>query len=82
MDFKAATDRLMGAGLNAQDIAGGLGLAPQTVRAMRLDPSSSSYRSPPEGWREALGALARERGGLLLDFAKELEGTDGHSVGT
>jgi hypothetical protein len=73
MDFKEATGRLMDAGLTAGDLAEALGLAPQTVRAMRLDPSSSSYRNPPEGWRKAFGKLARERGGRLLELAREFE---------
>ena len=72
MDFKEATDRLMDAGCTARDLAGALGLAPQTVRAMRLDPSSSAHRSPPKGWNEALEKLARAKGEELRELADAL----------
>ena len=73
MDFKEATDRLMEAGLTAHDVAGALGLATQTVRAMRLDPSSSAHRTAPGGWRKALAKLAQERGEELRELAETLE---------
>lgn len=77
MDFKTATDRLMEAGVSAGEIADALGLAAQTVRAMRLDPSSPSYRRAQPGWRKELAPLARSKGRELGDkleaLARELE---------
>lgn len=55
-------------------IAEALGVAPSTVRASRLDPSSPNYRKPPDGWRKKLSKAARRRGGELASFAEELEG--------
>lgn len=77
MDFKQATDRLMKAGLTTEDIAEGMGLAKQTVRAMRLDPSSDSYRVAPADWRRRLVALARGRGEELQGIARELSEEEG-----
>lgn len=77
MDFKQATDRLMAEGFTADDLARALGLATQTVRAMRLDPSTASHRTPPADWPEKLAKLAAERGGGLQEFAKQLRRTGG-----
>lgn len=73
MDFIKATDRLMQAGVGLGEIAAALGVAYGSVKAARLDPSSSSYRSPPAGWPEALAALARQRGEELLELSREIE---------
>ena len=55
-------------------IAEALGVAPSTVRASRLDPSSPNYRKPPDGWREKLSKVANARVGSLGKLAEELEG--------
>ena len=73
MDFKTATDRLMELGVPAREIAEALGLQPNTVRAMRLDPESGHHRTPPPNWQPELKKLAAARGGRLVKLAKELE---------
>lgn len=75
MTFSEATDRLMAAGVTLQEIAEALGVAHQTARVMRLDPSSDSHRRPPEDWRPRLARLANERGAALQDLAEDLGGT-------
>ena len=74
MTFKTATDRLMELGVTGREIAEALGLKPNTVRTMRLDPASRSYRKPSEDWRPKLADLAKRRGGDIGELAKELEG--------
>ena len=73
MDFKAATD-LLGRVVTQQEIADAAGVSHAAVRQARLDPSSSSYRRPPDGWQAAIAKLARERAAELLELAGELEG--------
>jgi hypothetical protein len=73
MDFKAATDRLSAAKITADDIAEAFGVVRNTIARARLDPSSSAYRSPPEGWRPVLARLARERMQQLAALAEEME---------
>ena len=46
----------------------------QTVRQARLDPSSTGYRRPPEGWEPVIAKLSRERAADLVKLAEELEG--------
>jgi len=72
MDFKEATDALMEAGVTLAEVAEALGVVHGTVRQARLDPSASSYRKPPPGWRPRLADLARERGGRLLGLADKI----------
>lgn len=74
MDFKTATDRLMDLGVPTREIADALGLKPNTVRAMRLNPSSDGHRSAPAGWERAAAKLARGRSKELDALAEELEG--------
>ena len=81
MDFQEATDKLMARGASLADIAEALGIAYTTVRAARLDPSSSSYRPPPEGWPEKLAAFARSRGGELVKLAEQLRRAAGGQLG-
>lgn len=73
MTFKDATDRLFTLGINAADLAERIGVRPNTVRVARLEPDTASYRRPPDGWRAAAAALARERGEALLRLADDLE---------
>lgn len=72
MDFKTATDRLTDR-VTADDIAKAFKVARNTIARARLDPASSAYRSPPEGWRKVLSHLARERSRELKALASELE---------
>lgn len=72
MDFKTATDRLTQR-VTADEIARAFGVARNTIARARLDPASSAYRSPPEGWQKVLARLARERGEELHDLAAKLE---------
>ena len=76
MDFKTATDRLSAAKITADDIADAFGVVRNTIARARLDPSSSAYRSPPEGWPPLVARLARERAGELTRLAEELERAD------
>ncbi len=70
MTFKKATDIL---GASAAALGEVFRLQPQTVRQMRLDPESPSYRTPPENWRAMVASLARERARELERLADELE---------
>ncbi len=74
MDFKAASGRSTETCITLSDIATVCGVADNTIRRARLDPSSSSYRRPPDGWGPAIAKLARERAGELVKLAEELEG--------
>lgn len=76
MDFKKATDRVQQLGVTQAEIGAVLGVAAATVRAARLDPSSSSYRRPPDGWETPIAKLARERAAKLLNLAAQLEGDE------
>ena len=73
MNFNEASDRLAAAKI-LKDIAGEAGVSLGLVRQARLDPATSSYRSPPPGWEQAIAKLARERAGELVTLAEELEG--------
>jgi hypothetical protein len=73
MDFKDATDRLT-AGLSHADIAEAAGVSVQSIRQARVEPGSPSYRNPPEGWREVLARLARQRAKELKALAEAVEG--------
>lgn len=68
--FREVMDAL---GLNATEVAELFGLAPQTVRQMRLDPEHVNYRRPPPDWREKFAPIARRRGGKMLKLADQLE---------
>ncbi len=72
MNFKTATDRLTDR-VTATEIAKGCGVVRNTVARARLDPASSAYRSPPEGWEKVLARLARKRCNELKALADELE---------
>lgn len=76
MDFKEATDVLLDVGVTADEIGEALGLAGQTVRAMRLDPSSPSYRRPPDDWRLPIARLLMKRekelGKIMDRFKREM----------
>lgn len=58
--------------LTLADIAAA-GVAPNSIRRARLDPTSRSYRKPPANWRAALAKLARERDDELVELANELD---------
>ena len=72
MNFKTATDRLTNR-VTADDIAKAFRIARNTVARARLDPSSSAYRSPPDGWQKTLARLAMERSAELKALAEELK---------
>lgn len=74
MQFKGATDRLLEAGVTLPELAEEIGCSAGLLRQARLDPDASSYRSPPDGWREAAARVARRRGGDLCELAEDLEG--------
>jgi hypothetical protein len=68
-DFRAVTDKL---GMDAKALAKALGVSVQSIRQMRADPASASYRSPPRTWEHVIGRLARARALELLKMASEL----------
>lgn len=70
--FRAVTDRLL-RGITLADLAQDLGVSHGLLRQARLDPTSSSYRSPPNGWLQGAVRLARERAKELSKLADELE---------
>lgn len=72
MDFKAATDALIGT-VSLLDLSRELKVSHGLLRQARLSPDSASYRNPPEGWQAAVARLARERGGDLLKLADRLD---------
>ena len=72
MEWREATERLMRCGVSLSEIADAAGLAHVTLRQMRLDPSSTGYRSPPEGWPDLLARVARSRMGELTGCADDL----------
>lgn len=75
MDFKTATDRVAGC-ISHAEIADAAGVSIQTIRQARMDPTSSSYRNPPVGWRAVIARLVRERANELFELANSLERAD------
>lgn len=73
--FRQATDRLIRI-VSLADLARILGVSHGLLRQARLDPTTSSYRSPPTGWGRAVAKLARERATDLLALADELEANE------
>ena len=59
--------------ITLSDIATACGVADNTIRRARMDPSSANYRPPPDGWEQAIAKLAREKARELLGLAEELE---------
>ncbi len=70
MDFREAMDEL---GAEAAEVAEAFGLSAQTVRQMRLEPTHSNYRRPPENWPTVLAALAERRGSELDALKRKLQ---------
>jgi hypothetical protein len=70
--FKEATDHLI-ARITLPEIASACGAAVNSIERARLDPASTSYRSPPAGWEVAVAKLARERSSDLQKLAQALE---------
>lgn len=77
MEFKDATTKLMDAGVTLPELADEIGCSISALRQARMDPESEHYRSPPDGWREGVQTLARQRGGTLCGLADDLEGEEG-----
>ena len=73
-DFREITDKL---GMDAASLATALGVSVQSIRQMRADPGSASYRSPPPGWKRVIGRLAKSRALELLKIANELHRAEG-----
>jgi hypothetical protein len=74
MEFSEASDALTQRCPTLADIAKEAGVSAGLVRQARLDPESSSYRKPPDGWEAAIAKLARERAAELVRLAEELGG--------
>jgi len=58
MDFREATDRLMGCGVTLPMIAKAAGVSENSIARART--SSGQRRSPPKGWHRVVSALALE----------------------
>jgi hypothetical protein len=71
MDFIEATDKLTECPSLAE-LADELGVAENTVRRARMDPSSPNARTAPSGWEKAVAKLAEKRGRECLKLANEL----------
>jgi hypothetical protein len=72
MDFKRATDRLTVC-VSHVDIAEAAGVSVQLIRQARVDPTSDSYRNPPNGWQRIVARLARQRAKELIALADDVE---------
>lgn len=72
MTFKEASDEVTRC-VTLSEIAAALDRSDASIRRARLDPESSSYRTPPPGWESALATLARARAAELVELAGELE---------
>lgn len=72
MDFNEATDRLTKL-ISLADLARELDASYGLIRQARMNPSSASYRRPPEGWEKAVARLAGERAQELLALKAALE---------
>jgi len=71
MDFKAATDVLIGTRpVTAADIAERLGKDPHTIRRARM--SGPNSRSAPMGWEAVIADLAETHASELEHRVKEL----------
>lgn len=76
MTFQEATDLLLEHGFALQEIGEALDIAYTTIRAMRLNPESTSHRQPPQDWKAALGRLACSRARDLYELAWNINGED------
>jgi hypothetical protein len=72
MEFSKATDRLT-KGVSLATLARELNASYGLIRQARMNPTSPSYRRPPDGWMEAVARLAAERAEELLELKRELE---------
>ena len=72
MNFKNATDELLGACISHQELADALGVSVATVRQARLSEAAKAHRSPPEGWQRAVRRLATQRASRLDALARQL----------
>jgi hypothetical protein len=72
MDFLEAAERLK-ACITDDDIAQAAGVAANTIRRSRADPSTRNYRPPPTNWRQVIARLARSRARELDALAAEVE---------
>lgn len=72
MEFNEATDQLTQC-VSLADLARELRASYGLIRQARMDPTSPSYRRPPEGWEAAVAKLAGVRAAELLNLKRELE---------
>jgi len=73
MDYREATDRARRLGFKQEEIATALGVSRASMKAARLEESSTNYRRPPGGWERAISELARKRAKELEKLAGDLE---------
>lgn len=60
MNFRTATDLLLH-GISQGDLAKKLEVSTASIRQARLNPKARAYRSPPQGWEEAVSQLAGDQ---------------------
>ena len=73
VDYRGAVDRLLACGVSMAEIAAEAGMQHQTIRATRLDPSSASYRRPPDDWPAILRRVATSRAADLDACSADLK---------
>jgi hypothetical protein len=72
LDFKAATDELLGT-LSHRELADALEVSVPLVRQARLEPHAKAHRNAPDGWEIMVSRLAKQRGERLLALSKRLQ---------
>ena len=60
-----------------KELAERMGVHEQRVKQARLDPESSGYRPPPQGWEEAVLKLATKRSGAIDRLRQEIDQGEG-----
>lgn len=75
MDFKQATDRMQRLGFTLHQMANALGIGHQTIRAMRVQPGTPTYRTAPpeEKWVPAFLNLIAQRKNEVKETEDDFE---------
>jgi len=74
LNFRKATDDLLGASISHQELADALSVSVASVRQARLDKSAKAHRNAPEGWEPKVAKLARSKAAGLVRLADRLGG--------
>lgn len=71
MNFKKATDVLFST-LTATDLARATGASVQAIKQARAAEGTSSHRTPPQNWEDAVVKLAERQAARLSKLASTL----------